>query len=67
MSDARGLTEGWMFPHGARKAHFFRELRSLCGSYGMFPIESVMLQEDTGTASRDDCAGCRRRLEGRKR
>ena len=55
---------GWVFPTStARKCHYFPEggHRSLCGKYGRFKSDHG--QPDTGTASRDDCFTCRRKLD----
>lgn len=54
-------SEGWGFPTSARKAHYFRDGRSLCGRYGWFVADNDRLEPDT-KPSRDDCAGCRAKL-----
>ena len=53
--------EGWAFPTtSARKCHFIKRGRSLCGRYGYWGEE---LWADTGQASPDDCKACRVKLE----
>jgi hypothetical protein len=61
--------EGWAFPTGsARKCHYFPTTRrSLCGKYALFVLPpGHQVSADTGSASPDDCAECRRRLEARQ-
>jgi hypothetical protein len=55
--------EGWWFPGLSRKAHYFREGRSLCGKWGTFGQQP--LTPDTHK-SPDDCAACRRKLDREK-
>lgn len=60
MSDEK-LTEGWGFPGGALKAHFFRGAKSLCARW----LYTGPLEADNGP-SRDDCAACRRLVDAEK-
>ncbi len=54
-------SEGWAWPTAtARKAHYFRETRSLCGKYAYWAAE---FDGDASAKSPDDCAACRRKLE----
>lgn len=53
------MSEGWAFPGNARKAHYFREMMSLCGKWGFY---NGPLEPDNGKASPDDCVACRRRF-----
>lgn len=57
--------EGWGFPPGSRKCHYFVEggTRSLCGRWGF--AFKLPLEPDEG-ASKEDCTPCRRELEKRK-
>lgn len=50
--------EGWGWPSNSRKAHYFRDGRSLCRRWGWF---SERL-EQPAFSSPDDCAECTRRL-----
>lgn len=62
MPDAEKPAEGWAYPtQTARKPHYFREHRSLCGKYGDFMLT---LTPDTG-AQPNDCTVCRRKLDAR--
>jgi hypothetical protein len=50
--------EGWgVIRPGDRKAHYYRDMTSLCQRIGFYtgPVD-----EDTGQSSRDDCAKCAR-------
>lgn len=51
--------EGWGFPNGSRKAHYFRDTISLCRRYGFYmgPLDSSDKQ------SPDDCRECRRKRD----
>lgn len=54
--------EGWGYPTAtARKPHYFRDGRSLCGKYGCF---GVPLTPDNGRAQPDDCSACTKKLRG---
>lgn len=55
------LTAGWSWPGNATKCHYFPEndLTSLCGKWGFFGGQR---SRDVGR-SRDDCAGCRKKLD----
>jgi len=54
---------GWAFPGNARKAHWFGEDgRSLCGKWANYGLPAEAHEEDSGP-SKDDCVGCRRRLD----
>lgn len=55
--------EGWSRPADARKWHYFRDGRSLCGRWGM--RRSRHLEPDD-EPSADDCAACRRTLDAEK-
>ena len=66
------LSEGWAFPYGATKAHYFTVVASqprdrggfsLCEKYGFF-FNRAALEPDTGPG-RDDCVNCRKRLNKR--
>lgn len=59
---------GWSNLGGqARKFHFFDDpepgTRALCGKWEIFRRHE--LEPDTGNASPDDCAACRRKLDAR--
>ena len=52
------VPQGWAFPNGSRKAHWFDGSMSLCRKYGFYfgPVE-------TGNDnSSDNCTECKRRL-----
>lgn len=52
---------GWGWPGRSKKCHYFPagDSFSLCGKWGFYfgPIEP-----DTDSASKDDCAACRKKL-----
>ena len=55
--------EGWAFPSGSRKAHYFtHDGRSLCGGYGFYCGDV----EQGNDASPDNCSACKRKLAKRK-
>ena len=55
-------TEGWVYPtRSARKLHYVRNQRSLCGQYGYFDTN---LQADNGEWQSDDCQACSVKLRG---
>jgi len=56
--------EGWWFPGLARKAHYFRDGRSLCGSWGTFGRPTL---EPDDRESVDDCVQCRRKRDKEKK
>lgn len=58
MSDT---TEGWGFPLASRKAHYFRDARSLCGKW-LF-TGRLEPPENTWKTGPDDCVPCRRALD----
>lgn len=49
--------EGWAYPGNSRKAHYMRNMESLCGRYGFF---NAPTQPDDGKPSPSDCAKCRK-------
>lgn len=53
--------EGWTWTHGARKWHYYREKRAICGGVLMWvhPSEGYQLGNDT---SKDNCAACKRAI-----
>lgn len=52
--------EGWgVIRPGDRKAHYYREMWSLCDKVGFYQGE---LEPDNGPSG-DDCAPCRKRLD----
>ena len=51
--------EGWAMPGLAKKFHYFRKSRSLCGRWMFSPLG---LLPDDGKGL-DDCVACRRQLE----
>ena len=56
------LTEGWAWPLGANKAHYFTPgRRSLCGKWAYF---GDLSPADDGVQF--DCAECTKRLAGRQ-
>jgi hypothetical protein len=63
-------TEGWFWPTGARKAHYDGgDGRALCGKWGRYGLGGVapFLAEQGGDGGGpDDCAGCSKRLVGRR-
>ena len=54
------MAEGWGFPTGSRKAHYFVDGRSLCRKW-MY-LGGLMPSEKTTVPS--DCVTCARRLVG---
>ena len=56
------MSEGWALPRQARLFHYFREGRSLCRRYDLFPGMQSDLEADTGPDEKD-CTPCRRKLE----
>ena len=50
---------GWWYPSNSKKAHYMVNNRSLCGKMGAF---GRIVVDDTGDASPDNCAECKRRL-----
>ncbi len=54
--------EGWTWLSNARKWHYFREGRSLCGQQMLLrhPSEGYELGNNDSSSN---CAGCRRKLE----
>lgn len=62
MTERRELISGWAWPAQAGKAHYFNagEVVSLCGRW-MFGGERT----EDNRRSLDDCAACRRVLDGR--
>ncbi|MCW8128938.1 MAG: hypothetical protein KIS92_01010 [Planctomycetota bacterium] len=59
-------SEGWFFPINSRKAHFFRNGRSLCGKWGYLGDKF----DSDDLASPDDCTQCKKKrtieLENRR-
>ena len=53
------VSEGWAFPALARKFHYFKEGRSLCGKW--FFLGDLIT--DTGTDSMRDCKPCQRKVK----
>lgn len=52
-------TEGWGFLANGRKAHYFREARSLCGAWMAFGgVIWCRTQAESDKPGMDDCAGC---------
>lgn len=56
------LTEGWVFLSNSKKAHYFREGRSLCRKWGYMGNA----YEADEFESADDCKDCRSRLNKEK-
>jgi hypothetical protein len=54
-------TEGWGFPGTSRKAHYFRDTRSLCRRWGFY--RGNLESEKPGKPSPDDCTTCRKALD----
>lgn len=54
--------EGWGWPLSARKAHYFVNMRSLCGSW----LFTGRLTDDNGKDGPMDCKRCTRKLRGKK-
>lgn len=55
------LTEGWTWIIGSPKWHYVRNFRSLCGRWLLLVMpEDIEQGNDT---SKDNCMGCRRKLE----
>lgn len=60
---AEKLTEGWgVIRPGDRKAHYYRNMDSLCRKVGFYRGEL----EPDAFASTADCAACRKKLDGEK-
>lgn len=53
--------EGWGFTATSRKAHYFRDGRSLCGKWWFRDPRAPLEPDDR--PSPDDCVACRRELE----
>jgi hypothetical protein len=54
------MNEGWFLLLNARKAHYFRDAKSLCGKWmylGAGPYEP-----ENGAPDARDCGTCRRQL-----
>lgn len=62
MSASEEIKEGWGFPTGSRKAHYFVKGMSLCGKWGFYFGSLEQGNDD----SPDNCAECVRRLKKRK-
>lgn len=59
-----GPDKGWAFPGTSRKAHYFgTDERSLCGRWSCMWMPPAAFEPETGKPSRDDCAGCRRKVD----
>ena len=52
------MGEGWAWPRRGRRAHYFRDGRSLCGRWSSWPSSYAQNQE---LGSLDHCAKCARR------
>lgn len=74
MSETELLTEGWHFPPGSRKCHYFvveprleadRGGFSLCSKYGYMFARHVLQAPTSSDKGPDDCAECARRLARR--
>lgn len=61
MSATQEHREGWGFPPGSRKCHYFRDGMSLCRRWGF--AFALRLEPDNGRPSKDDCAPCRRAFD----
>ena len=57
-----GQKEGWGFPGGSRKAHYFVDGVSLCGKWGFY----FGLLEQGNDTSPDNCPTCIKKLAKRK-
>jgi hypothetical protein len=57
----KNATQGWTWTHGARKWHYYRERRAICGGMLIFvhPSEGYELGNND---SKDNCAACKRKL-----
>lgn len=53
----------WAWPSNARKAHVFREGRSLCGRWLFFGDQPDQPQETALEPGRDDCKSCWRKQD----
>jgi hypothetical protein len=52
--------EGWGFPRGSIKAHYFLEDgRSLCGKFGFYLAD----KEQGNDGSNDNCTACKKALK----
>ena len=49
--------EGWGFPTNSKKAHYFRQSRSLCGKWMFFGV-----LEQGNDNSLDNCTACKKAL-----
>jgi len=56
------MSEGWGWPGNSKKAHYFVNGRSLCGSWIYFG-ELEQGKDD----SSDNCPRCKKRLEAKRR
>jgi len=55
------MREGWTWLWNARKWHYFRSGKSLCGRWGILSENALEVGKDD---SEDNCTGCRRKLIG---
>lgn len=61
MVEVNKAVEGWTWTHGARKWHYYREKRAVCGRMLLFvhPDEGYELGKND---SPDNCAACKQKL-----
>jgi hypothetical protein len=57
------LPEGWVILANSRKAHFFRNGKSLCGKWMYFGKIDGLGLDGADFISPDDCAECSRRRQ----
>ena len=55
------ILEGWGWPGLSKKAHYFKDHRSLCRKW----LFGGALEPHTGSFGPDDCVGCKKKLAAR--
>lgn len=60
LSNEKKVSEGWGFLVNSRKAHYFRDGRSLCRRWMCFSLSDL---EQDDKKSPDDCKACRRKRD----
>ena len=63
MNDKK-LTEGWISLYNARKFHYARDGRTLCGK---FLYLGASYSPDTGSDHKNDCAACSKKLRAERK
>jgi hypothetical protein len=56
------LREGWTWLTNSNKWHYFRDGRSLCGKFGLFPTMNGDFEDGSGVDDEVKCSGCKAKL-----